>query len=363
MSSPLSSAIEAPLSLASSSNETVTTSTITADIVTSADDTTSTGSTTSADEVPLSRPVAPKPRLKPVWRSPVWDFFTLCQDKKSAKCEECTEVVLRGGDSAKTFTTSNLVSHLRTNHPVVYQRFCQCKDKKESQRQDVRKEKVESGGFTALRLLTLKGSEDRVKLWGINDPRAAVLHRKLGEMTALDYQPISLVEDIGFLRFIAALEPRYKVPSRKYITETVLKMINVGMKEELMKKLHALGVEYYSFTTDGWSTNVATHSMVSLTAHWVEQDFTKMSAVLCVKEMEGSHTGGAICAKFCSMLSEWGIEKHSVQLVLRDNVANMEKSMKDAAIPSYGCFAHSLQLVVNGGVLVQCCVNELFAVC
>ena len=70
-----------------------------------------------------------------------------------------------------------------------------------------------------------------------------------------------------------------------------------------MKKLHAPGVEYYSFTTDGWSTN---HSMISLTAHWVEQDFTKMSAVLCVKEVESLHAGSAICAKFCLMLSEWG---------------------------------------------------------
>ena len=137
----------------------------------------------------------------------------------------------------------------------------------------------------------------------------------------------------------------------------------MGMKEELMKKLHAPGVEYYSFTTDGWSTDVATHSMISLTAYRVEQDFTKMSAVFCVKEMEGSHTGSAICAKFCSMLSEWGIEKHSIRLVLRDNAANMEKAMRDAAITSYGCFAHSLQLVVNDGALVQRCVNELFAVC
>ena len=37
-------------------------------------------------------------------------------------------------------------------------------------------------------------------------------------------------------------------------------------------------------------------------AHWVYQSFTKMSAVLCVREIEGSHTGSAICAKFESML-------------------------------------------------------------
>jgi len=130
-----------------------------------------------------------------------------------------------------------------------------------------------------------------------------------------------------------------------------------------MKKLHSPCVEYYGFTTDGWSTNVATHSLLSLTAHWVEQDFTKVSAVLCVKEMKGSHTESGICEKFCSMLSDWNIDKRSVQVVLRDNAANMKKAMKDAAIPSYGCFAPSLQLVVNDGVLVQRSVSDLIAAC
>ena len=45
------------------------------------------------------------------------------------------------------------------------------------------------------------------------------------EMIALDYQPVSVVEDVGFLRFVAALEPRYNVPSRKYMTETVLESL------------------------------------------------------------------------------------------------------------------------------------------
>ena len=240
-----------------------------------------------------STPLAPKPRLKSVWRSPVWEFFTVYEDKKFAKCHECAELVSRGGDNTKTFNTTNLVTHLKVNHPVVYNSFCKNEERKDSQRQVAK-----SGGFAALRQLTLKGSQDRVKVWDINDPRATAIHRKLGEMIALDYQPISVVEDVGFLRFVGALEPRYKVPSRKYMTETVLNKINVGIKGELMKKLHAPGVEYYSFTTDGWSTTVATHSLLSLTAHSVDQSFTKMSAVLCVEEIEGSHTGSAICAKF-----------------------------------------------------------------
>ena len=226
----------------------------------------------------------------------------MCQSKNFVECEECGEVVLRGGDNSKAFTT-NLVSHVKVNHPAVYQKFCKIKDKKESQRQDVRRERVESGGFTALRQLTLQGSQDCIKPWDINDPRAKVINKKLGKMMAMDCQPISVV-DVYFLRFVGALEPRYEVPSRKYVTETVLRKIDVGIKAEVMKKLHAPGIEYYSFTTDGWSTNVGTHSLLSQTAHWVEQDFTKVSAVLCVKELEGSHTGSIICAKCTSMLSE-----------------------------------------------------------
>ena len=38
-----------------------------------------------------------------------------------------------------------------------------------------------------------------VKRWDINDSRAQNIHTKMGEMIALDYQPFSVVEDVGFL--------------------------------------------------------------------------------------------------------------------------------------------------------------------
>ena len=37
--------------------------------------------------------------------------------------------------------------------------------------------------------------------------------------------------------------------------------------------------------------------------------------------------------------------------------------MKDADLNSFGCFAHSLQLVVHDGVLSQRAVSDLLAVC
>ena len=66
-----------------------------------------------------------------------------------------------------------------------------------------------------------------------------------------------------------------------------------------------------------------------------------------------------ICAKFGLMLSEWDIKN---TMYSWDNAANMEKAI-DATIPSFGCFACSLLLVVNDGVLVQCSVNDLLVIC
>ena len=263
----------------------------------------------------------------------------------------------RGGDNAKRFITTNLVNHLKSRHSTVYSKFCENKTRKESHRLAARREK---GGFTGLRQLMLQDSRERTRQWDINYPRATTVYTR---DWGLDYQPISMLADVGFIRFVSALEPRYKVPSRKYVIESIIYKINLGVKEELRKRVHASGVKYYSFTTDVWSMNTATHSLLSLTAHWVESNFERISAVLCVQQLEGSHRGNAICERLNCMLDEWDIKKECVHLVLRDNATNMNKAMRDAGLTSYGCFAHSLQLVVNDGILSQRSVSDLLAIC
>jgi len=108
---------------------------------------------------------------------------------------------------------------------------------------------------------------------------------------------------------------------------------------------------------------VASHSLLSLTGHWIDKSFQKVSAVLCVEELQGSHTGSHICENFNVMLTDWKIDKPMVHVVLRDNASNMDKAMRDVGLKSYGCFAHTLQLVVNDGVLTQKSASDLLAVC
>ena len=66
---------------------------------------------------------------------------------------------------------------------------------------------------------------------------------------------------------------------------------------------------------------------------------------------------------YTEILAGLKIPKDKVHLVLRDNAANMVKAMRDAALPLLGCFAHSLQLVVEDGVLAQRAVLDFLALC
>ena len=41
----------------------------------------------------------------------------------------------------------------------------------------------------------------------------------------LDYQPLSVVTDVGFTKLLQTIKPMYIIPSRKYFTDNVLPKI------------------------------------------------------------------------------------------------------------------------------------------
>ena len=147
-------------------------------------------------------------------------IFKVAEDLKFAVCLKCLKEVPRGGDKAKVFTTSNLVNHL-WRHSEEYKKYEEMKV--------TAKEKETSGKQTTseskLKQVTLALAEDMCKVWDINDARAKTIHIKIAEMIALDCQPYSVVDDIGFRALIHALEPRYNVPSRRYFSETMIPSI------------------------------------------------------------------------------------------------------------------------------------------
>ncbi|KAI2659240.1 Zinc finger BED domain-containing protein 4 [Labeo rohita] len=59
--------------------------------------------------------------------------------------------------------------------------------------------------------------------------------------------------------------------------------------------------------------------------------------------------------------NNWEIHLKKVHVILRDNASNMKAAMEDMAVPSLGCFAHTLQLVVHEGLMSQRSVSDALA--
>ena len=116
-------------------------------------------------------------------------------------------------------------------------------------------------------------------------------------MIAIESYPLSVTEDIAFTQVLKALESKYNHPSRKYFTECNIPRFVLGMKEEVGKLLSSDKL-VVSLITDIWSCSSNDTSLLSLTAHWIDNFFTKVSAVLHAQALEMANTGEYLAENF-----------------------------------------------------------------
>lgn len=121
------------------------------------------------------------------------------------------------------------------------------------------------------------------------NPKTVKITEKVLEFIVLDDQPLSVVENTGFRPLMEHLEPRYSLPSRTYISETALPELYSRVSSHIADQFK--DVQSLSFTTDIWSSKACPMSLLSLTAHWLNDSYDLQSTVLHVKEMRGSPVG------------------------------------------------------------------------
>lgn len=233
--------------------------------------------------------------------SAIWKYFNIeTPASTTATCKICGLKVARGGTKTVSFNTSNLIKHLRTKH---------VNEQKEFEAAATASKRKGDGPQQQ----TLVSSLQRKDQWDEKSAAARKMSEKITEMTVLCNLPLSFVDNVGFRLFMAHAVPKYKVPSRKYITETAVPALKKKVTEHVSRKLEK--VQAISFTTDIWSSDVSPLSLLSLTAHWVDiETFNLESVVLHANEFKGSHTGEAIAGAIENMLLNWNIPKSKVTL-------------------------------------------------
>ena len=92
----------------------------------------------------------------------------------------------------------------------------------------------------------------------------------IGEYIVDGLLPISTVETSHFKKFMAVMEPRYTVPTRRTFKSKVMDKMEVQITSEIKEDLKQ--VEFCTITHDGW-TSLANQSYKTATVHYVSKDW------------------------------------------------------------------------------------------
>ena len=105
-----------------------------------------------------------------------------------------------------------------------------------------------------------------------------------------------------------------------------------------------------ALTTDIW-TSRTTQAYVTLTAHYITEEWKIQSYVLCTCEMAERHTSINIATRIEEATEMWNIDDKHVSAVVTDNASNMSAAVVDILEWNHlPCFVHTLQLAVKKGL-------------
>jgi hypothetical protein len=167
-------------------------------------------------------------------------------------------------------------------------------------------------------------------------------------MICIDLRPLSLVENQGFSSLVEVLEPRYKMPSRKYFSDKIIPELFESVKKNIILDLKF--AEFICFSTDMWSSQFTTQSYMSLTAHWISKNFEQKTALLSCESFDKAHTGDNISEAFNVMISKADINPNKIFAIVHDNAANVKKAFKFHPSKQILYIINSIKLVIKDGL-------------
>ncbi|XP_072400683.1 E3 SUMO-protein ligase ZBED1-like [Diabrotica undecimpunctata] len=204
--------------------------------------------------------------------------------------------------------------------------------------------------------LKLFGSKQHSNL---SEKKVSEIDNALIKMITKDYQPLSLVENAGFLEYSKALQPLYTPPSRKKLTYDLLPQQYEEATSTLIKII--IDVKYISVTTDIWTSD-SNKAYITVTGHFIFKSVLR-AHVLSTRELPGSHTGENISLMLGDIFKHWKIE-NKIIAVVSDNGSNIKSAISNyLQIFHLPCVAHTLNLIVTKSLMDVAELNDILKKC
>ncbi|XP_072400381.1 E3 SUMO-protein ligase ZBED1-like [Diabrotica undecimpunctata] len=272
--------------------------------------------------------------------------------------------------------TSNLKQHLERVHPISYlqNEIIPSSDISSADVIEVSKENTEFQPCTSQAIVkdTMINSKNveviptkQLKLFGskqhsnLSEKKVSEIDNALIKMITKDYQPLSLVENAGFLEYSKALQPLYTPPSRKKLTYDLLPKQYEEATSTLIKIIS--DVKYISVTTDIWTSD-SNKAYITVTGHFIFKSVLR-AHVLSTRELPGLHTGENISLMLGDIFKHWKIE-NKIIAVVSDNGSNIKSAVSNyLQIFHLPCVAHTLNLIVTKSLTDVAELNDILKKC
>ncbi|KAF2975583.1 hypothetical protein EK904_010855, partial [Melospiza melodia maxima] len=277
--------------------------------------------------------------------SKLWNHFSICSaDSTKVICTHCGRIISRG-KKPTNLGTSCLLRHLQRFHNNVL-------------KTDVPEPELSSSTDNHMPLRTeLLGSsnfDETNEKFCDSHPVAKKITSLVAEMIALDLQPYSFVDNIGFNRLLEYLQPQYSLPSPSYFSRTAIPDMYDNVKQIIISHLKEAESGVIHFTSGIWMSN-QTREYLTLTAHWVtfESSFRPQcedyhcSALLNVSQIDCDYNGISIQKQLEYWWETWitsvGLQ---IGITVTDN-QSIEKTLNEGDHSSVQCFSHTVNSVCH----------------
>lgn len=250
--------------------------------------------------------------------SVIWNWFGFVAsdtEQTAPRCKVCLAVATKGS------CTTNLLQHLKQRHAAEWERCCSLRKEQDRGSPSTATTKQPSVLETFTNCIPYDKKGARWK--AITDAVAMYI--------AKDMVPIYTVEKPGFIHLLKVLDPRYVLPSRKYFSDVALPQLYNSTRQRIAAELD--GVSFYSATTDLWSSRVM-QPYLSLTLHFINDDWTLRSVCLQTAYFHNEHKGEIIAQGLKDALSSWNLPEDRPTCMTTDSGTNMLKALRDNGWPS-----------------------------
>ena len=130
-------------------------------------------------------------------------------------------------------------------------------------------------------------------------PKTSSRHKELvnavSRFISKDLLPLLAVEGIGFRSLVEITESCFTVPSRSYFSQTVIPSLYLQERKSVETSLAQ--AEYCSFTTDLWTAKYQYRSYISISCHFIDQEWELHSYWLETRELPIDHTAQNIASE------------------------------------------------------------------